>query len=190
MKLQTETNLNKQISSTWYRSKLWGHIAAVSMLPYALLKTLWAIDINVGMTLETLAIVHTGMTTYAGPIIGFLYRHGMDITAILAVIASLLSLSLVRSWGEVFPSWIPFIGKRHVPRWLVLTPAWLGGLVFTFIGGPIAISNLLQSLGVVEIPDSEGIDMWVFHLVYGGFFIWGITTCLAALAYQIRTRKQ
>jgi len=34
---------------------------------------------------------------------------------LLSEVVALLSLGLVRPWGEVFPSWMPLIGGRRVP---------------------------------------------------------------------------
>ena len=47
---------------------------------------------------------------------------------------ALLTLGLVRRWGDVLPRWLPGIGGRGVPAWAVVLPAGLGALLLTALG--------------------------------------------------------
>ncbi|NOU91386.1 hypothetical protein GC102_37525 [Paenibacillus sp. LMG 31460] len=152
----------------WLSSKIWGYTAAAVLLPYAVLKTLWAFGIALGWSVKGVSELHISMKS-GSPVIYLLYSNGIDITALLACIASLLGLSLVQSWG------------RKMNRRLILFPAWLGGVAFTYIG-----STGLYLLRHAEIGDMH---LWVFIPVYGGFLLWGITTILAAVSFQYRTKK-
>ncbi|MGG3573986.1 hypothetical protein ABES25_15650 [Bacillus gobiensis] len=105
----------------WKMSNKWGYAASLSLIPYAILKTLWAFGVTIMISEKGIEELHASMRTSADSVSSFLYSCGIDITAILAVIASLLALALVRPWG------------RNVPRLLVLIPAWLGGITFIIV---------------------------------------------------------
>jgi hypothetical protein len=195
--MSSELKINKQPatpegigSQSFFQSNKWGYIAAVSLLPYAIFKTLWTLGIPIGATQKAIEGMHANMETYSGPVFSFLYRYGIDITALLAVIAIFLALALVRPWGQRFPMWIPIFGGRKFSRWIVLFPAWIGGILFTFFGGASVISMVLWGLGITSSGNMDGLEPWVFIAVYGGFFIWGVTISLAALSYQTRTRNR
>jgi drug/metabolite transporter superfamily protein YnfA len=111
----------------------------------------------------------------SGQIISFLYAHGIDITAILALIASLLALALVQNWGQ------------KIPRWFLLVPAGVGGLSFIYIS---LVTFYKLIVGDISFSNTSTFSPWVLLPVYGGFFTWGVTICLAALSYGIRTRKR
>jgi len=153
------------VGNKWLSSKLWGYSAAVVLMPYAVMKTLWAFGIALGWSDKGISELHISMNS-GNPVIYFLYSYGIDITAILACVASLLGLSLVQSWG------------RKIDRRLILLPAWLGGTAFTYFGS--AGLNILRH---AEIGDMQ---LWVCILVYGGFLLWGMTTILAAVSFQNR----
>ncbi|UBU11562.1 hypothetical protein [Nonomuraea gerenzanensis] len=53
--------------------------------------------------------------------------------SVLTELAGLLSIGLVRRWGEVVPGWIPVIGGRRVPPMAAVVPAVAGGLVLTVV---------------------------------------------------------
>src|SRR5262245_22808147 len=50
-----------------------------------------------------------------------MYSPGWSLTPYVIVLSllaeglAMLTLGLVRPWGEVVPSWIPFLGGRHIP---------------------------------------------------------------------------
>ncbi|KAB1909939.1 hypothetical protein [Micromonospora sp. AMSO31t] len=46
---------------------------------------------------------------------------------------ALLSLGLVRPWGEVFPGWLPLVGGRRVPPPFAVTVATTGAVALTLI---------------------------------------------------------
>lgn len=188
-KIGSQTPTSKEgRTKSWVRSSKWGYIASVVLLPYAIFKTMWAFGVPVGATENAIEDMHITMETYSGPVFSFLYQYGIDITALLAVIAIFLSLALVRPWGQCFPMWIPIFKGQRVPRWFVLFPAWTGGVLFTVFGGFSVFELILLGLGIGS-DNMDGLKPWVFMITYGGFFIWGLTTCLAALSYQIKTRN-
>lgn len=178
--------MTRKTSGEWWLSKKWGYAASVALIPYAILKTLWANGVTLLVSKKGIEELHTSMKTIADPVSSFLYSYGVDITVILAVVASLLALALVRPWGWIMPDWLPGIGARKVSRWLLLIPAWFGGLTFISVS---VVTFYKLIVGSISLSDSTDFEPWVLIPVYGGFFIWGVTISLAALSYQIRRRS-
>lgn len=50
---------------------------------------------------------------------------------VLTEALALLSLGLVRPWGEVVPRWVPRLGGRRIPPSVVVVPAAMGGVLLT-----------------------------------------------------------
>nr|WP_042187510.1 hypothetical protein [Kibdelosporangium sp. MJ126-NF4] len=86
----------------------------------------------------------------------------------------LLTVGLIRPWGEVFPRWIPRLGGRPVPPGL---PLWSGGLVAVIL----TMANV--SLAHRSITTGEPMDV-LFRL----WVLWGLGLGGATLAYYYRTR--
>lgn len=103
------------------------------------------------------------------------------IVAMLVLAGTLLPLALAHRWGRIWPAWLPLLGGRPVPRWLVLAPAlFLGaGLVGYF--GVGATSELL-------IRGSFGEPLWWLIMVVPGYIVWGIGLLIAAASYFMMTK--
>jgi hypothetical protein len=74
-------------------------------------------------------------------------------TGIAKVLGGLLALALVRPWG------------RRFPRWLLLVPAWAGGLLMIAYGGANMLEFGLMAAGMLRIPASVGVVAVRWHLV-------------------------
>ncbi|NRQ40277.1 hypothetical protein HII36_51915 [Nonomuraea sp. NN258] len=152
-------------------------LGAAAFLPYIAMKTVWALGVPIaGMRGPDLG-GGTGLS-------GLLGRLGIDLTSIMALLGAVLSLALVHNWGQTFPAWTPFLAGRRVPRWLLLTPAWLGATslgVYPFV----ALALLLSG---ADLSGAGGDMTWVAVVGLSGFGGWGITVGVAALSYQRRTR--
>jgi hypothetical protein len=46
---------------------------------------------------------------------------------------ALLTLGLVRPWGEIVPAWVPRLRGRRIPPAAVVAPATIGGILLIFI---------------------------------------------------------
>jgi hypothetical protein len=57
----------------------------------------------------------------------------MVLLTVLTEALALLSLVLVRPWGEVIPRWIPRLGGRRIPPAMVVAPAAIGGVLLTLM---------------------------------------------------------
>jgi len=128
-------------------TKGWGYVAALALLPYAILKSLWAWGSTVGFTTKQAVqdVAGFGDTLKEGPAFLFtLYTIGIDFTAILAILASLFALALVTSWGE------------KLPKLLLIISGWSVGVLTVLI----SFLTALQFLGVL----SKRIRRRVSHL--------------------------
>ena len=109
MSLKHEKHRRSEIANKTYLTKGWGYVAALALLPYAILKSLWAWGSTVGFTTKQAVqdVAGFGDTLKEGPAFLYtLYTIGIDFTAILAILASLFALALVTSWGEKLPKWL------------------------------------------------------------------------------------
>ncbi|WP_326705752.1 hypothetical protein [Streptomyces cyaneofuscatus] len=149
------------------------------LLPACLWRLPFALHFEMGQVQEG------GMPAYW---LSIPYVFGLSL---LTEVIAVLTIGLVRGWGEVAPAWIPVIGGRRVRPLAAVVPAVLGGLVLTllFTSVPIGDGRRLTPFG---IADSVGYsnDAWqalatvcVFPLA-----AWGPITIALAIAYYRRRR--
>lgn len=161
----------------WLISHAWGYVAAIALLPYAALKTIWAFGGTIGLSSqEAVAQIagHSQALKEQSAILYDLHSYGIDLTAVLAVVASLFSLCFALPW------------RKRIPRYLLIIPGWFIGMCTI-----IAISlGIIQTIGLLPKGTTEGMQLWVFIITYGGFLCWGGSLFLAALAFQKETHKR
>lgn len=169
--------MRTEITDKPYLTKGWGYVAAFALLPYAILKSLWAWGSTVGLTTEQAVqdVAGFGDALKDGPAFLYtLYTIGIDFTAILAILASLFALALVTFLGE------------KLPKWLLILLGWsVGGLTVL-----ISFLTALQFLGVLPKGYTEGLAIWVYVVTYGGLFLWGVSVFIATLSFQQRIRNK
>lgn len=90
--------------------------------------------------------------------------------SILVECLALLTLGLVRPWGEVFPRWIPLIGGRRVPTMAAVTAAGLGALAMTLIT-VLSAGGWQNQMNTPEAPD--GALAWLMTACYVPLLAWG-----------------
>ena len=102
------------------------------------------------------------------------------VTGALKVIGALLALALVRPWGRV------------LPRWLLLTLSWAGGVGLTAYGAIPLVVNGLMVAGVLHGPGPVDWTLMRWHV-----FLWdpwwllgGLLFVAAAWSYQRRTQAR
>ncbi|MBS4189681.1 hypothetical protein KHA94_05580 [Bacillus sp. FJAT-49705] len=177
MSLYHKKHMRPEIADKTYLTKGWGYVAALALLPYAILKSLWAWGSTVGITTKQAVenVAGFGETLKEGPAFLYtLYTIGLDFTAILAILASIFALALVTSWGE------------KLPKWLLIIPGWSVGMLTVLI----SFLTVLQFLGVLPKGYNEGLASWVYVVTYGGLFLWGVTVFMATLSFQHRMRNK
>lgn len=92
---------------------------------------------------------------------------------------ALLTLGLIRPWGEVFARWIPFVGGRRVPTAFVVTVATVGGILITLIS--------LQGIASFATPQSAG--DWLLLVCYAPFIAWAPLLAVVTAHYYLRRRN-
>ncbi|MEV4182677.1 hypothetical protein AB0J28_14690 [Streptosporangium canum] len=105
--------------------------------------------------------------------------------SVLTELVALLSIGLVRGWGEVVPSWIPVIGGRRVPPMAAVVPAVAGGLLLT----AISVWMALTWVGVSDGIAYEN-DWWqaLARVCITPIALWGPIVLALAYAYHVRRR--
>ncbi|MBE1461576.1 hypothetical protein [Kibdelosporangium phytohabitans] len=137
-------------------------VAVLAPLPYAVVRYVWALGVPWGISPE----FHAAGWPW-------LWVLGAGL-ATAAVGGAVLTLGLIRPWGEVFPRWVPRLRGRPVPPGL---PLWSGGLVAVIL----TMANV--SLAHRSITTGEPMDV-LFQL----WVLWGLGLGGATLAYYYRTR--
>ncbi|MBM7783980.1 hypothetical protein [Tenggerimyces flavus] len=140
------------------------YAAALLALPYPIVRISWALGIPLGVPPSMLDADDLAL------------RLGETGLGLLAVGGGILTLGLVRPWGETFPRWIPFAGGRRVPVWFAVAPAITAALM-------IAQSGLRVTAWAIANVDPITATNWGS----GGpglFFVpWAVAVALAAYAY-------
>jgi hypothetical protein len=90
---------------------------------------------------------------------------------------SVLTIGLIRPWGEVWPRWIPWLRGRTVPA---LLPTTLGLVV----GGAVTVAGKSFVGMVADQP-----EQWPMLLIFP-FLVWGPLLVAASLAYYLRRRAR
>jgi hypothetical protein len=157
----------------------WATYVAIGIpMVYALTRYAWALGIPLGIDADVFREQQA-----AG-----LWAIGAALAS-LSVVGGLLTLGLVRPWGEVFPTWLPLVGGRSVPVALAVVPASLmavlvtnAGLMFwrmAFTGGfPVGgIDLTLENDWAALAPEL----LWP---------LWGVALGAATAAYAIRRHRR
>ncbi|WP_216214334.1 hypothetical protein [Amycolatopsis aidingensis] len=111
-----------------------------------------------------------------------LYLIGL---CLLAEGAALLSLGLVRPWGEVVPRWVPGIGGRPIPPLAVLLPAGAGSAALIVMWTPAPLMFFQEPQA--GAPDGNGWEL-LMALCYLPLALWGPMLAALTWAYHLRTR--
>ena len=101
----------------------WAVLAAHAVPLVTLPSGLWRLSLAAGLPVSTLSLHHTWEVLY---VVGL---------AVVSEALALLTLGLVRPWGEVVPRWIPLLGGRRVAPLAATVPAVAGGLVLSVLFG-------------------------------------------------------
>ena len=150
-----------------------GLVAIAALAPYATMKTAWALGATVGYTGEG----KPGMDPRYTSDLGIrLYEHGVDVTALLALVGMTLALALTRPWG------------RALPRLPLLALGWAGTGALAPFGLFLAVMGALTWTGMIDVGIADHAP-WVVAVAYGGFCVYGLALGRATRAYQRATRR-
>ncbi|WP_338495245.1 hypothetical protein [Streptomyces sp. SJL17-4] len=105
--------------------------------------------------------------------------------SVVSELLAFLTLGLVRSWGEVFPRWMPFLGGRRVNP-AAATGAALAGV--TGLGAIVAwgVYASYADLGP-GIPATPAQDA-LLAVCYTPLLAWPVLLAVVAVAYHRRRR--
>jgi hypothetical protein len=152
------------------------HAAPLATLPSGLWRVAMALGIPVGYSDEVLR------SEYHIPGWGMAYVIGL---ALLIECLALLTLGLVRPWGEQLPRRLPFLGGRQVHPRAALIPAVFGTLVLTAIVAVVIVQVLA---GVRDDGHLGGTAYTVMVLCYLPAFLW--PPLLGAVTYSYHRRHR
>lgn len=109
--------------------------------------------------------------------------------SVLTEVIAILTIGLVRGWGEAVPAWIPVIGGRRVRPMAAVVPAVLGGLILTalFTAVPVGGDRHLTLFGVVDsVAYANGAWKALATVCVTPIAAWGPITVALAIAYHRR----
>ncbi|WP_034519257.1 hypothetical protein [Actinomadura rifamycini] len=99
--------------------------------------------------------------------------------------AAMLTLGLVRPWGERVPRWVPSLGGRRIPPLAGIVPGVLGGVAVT----GLCLALALAPDGPLANPEfPQGTAGLVMNVCYAPLLLWG-PLVLVLTAHYARRRS-
>lgn len=155
------------------------HVVPLTTVPSGLWRLALGVGIPVGYSGE-LAVL------YGAP--GWITPYVIALS-LLAEACALLTLGLVRPWGEQVPRWIPYVGGQKIPAAAAVVVAGAGAATVTFINW----SSALMWFGPENNGDPEaphGFAGFVMGAAYAPMLAWGPLLGAVTVAYAIRRRRR
>lgn len=149
------------------------YAAAALALPYPTVRIAWALGIPLGTTSDYIDAWGWPERLGVGLVFGGLPTIGM-----------VLTIGLIRRWGETFPRWMPRLRGRRVPIWLAVVPGLMAAVMITQMGLRTTTS-MVRELAAANLSwDSWGASL-------PGLFIlpWGLALAAAVYAYGVRRTR-
>ncbi|MGW6915603.1 hypothetical protein ACWGB8_17555 [Kitasatospora sp. NPDC054939] len=158
----------------------WAVLAAWATVLCTVPSCLWRLalgfGVDVGFTGE-LAAMYTGTDILVYVLV----------LSVASQAASLLTLALVRPWGERLPHRIPFVGGRRIPPAVVTATAGFGAFVVTALCAALT----LAPNGPLANPDfPQGTARQVMLACYAPMLAWGPLVAVLTVAYSRRAAEQ
>ncbi|MGW0482161.1 hypothetical protein [Nonomuraea sp. NPDC003214] len=154
------------------RAGRWAVAVAVAVpVVYAITRVGWLLGIPVGISDDFLASIASITPIGAG-------------LATLGLLGAVLTLGLVRPWGEIWPRWVPFLRGRPVPARLPAYAALIVAVPITSAGLMYVRKKLTgEQAGPPGAVDELG--AWLPEMLWP---LWGAALAVAGLAYLARRR--
>ncbi|WP_171161942.1 hypothetical protein [Streptomyces sp. I05A-00742] len=152
-------------------------LAAVCVLPSSLWRTALALGVPLGYTAEVLR------DRFHAPGQGTVLMLGLSL---LAETVTLLTVGLVRPWGETVPRRLPVIGGRAVRPAVVTAVAGTGAALLTLIFTVLPAVQLLA--GAQSGMGLHGFWLLLMRLCYAPLIAWGPLTAAVVISYHRRHR--
>ena len=158
----------KTLNRTKKASTIWGYVAFVSALLYAVPHLWWGMGISVAFPGEY----------KSSPDNVWSVAIGFWLMGFVAILAALFSLSFIKPWGQRFP------------RFILLTLGWIASIGLTFWGLGFFYLRFFIGMGrVISPPQFVFQDLNVHSIIWGYiwyllFLVWGISLGLTVFYYQ------
>jgi hypothetical protein len=148
------------------------HLTALVTLPSGLWRIFLALGFSMGMVADGEPV------TVSGWEIPYIFGLSIFVESV-----ALLTIGLVRPWGERAPRWMPLIGGRRVPARPVVAVASTGALLVALIIGYGAIG-----IAGGDFDGSFSGDGWtiLFFACYGPLLLWAPLLAAVTFAYWKR----
>lgn len=147
-------------------------IAMAVPIGYAITRYAWALGIPLGVTQDLLH--ELGPSVAAGAML-----------ATLGIGGAVLTWGLTRPWGEVFPRWMPVIGRRRVPVPIAVVPASIVAAAVASAGLMFWRFHLAGEFGTYFPGTEADVAAWLPELFWP---LWGAALAAATYAYVLRRR--
>ncbi|MFC7717214.1 hypothetical protein [Nonomuraea recticatena] len=146
-------------------------VAVAVPVVYAVTRFGWLLGVPVGISDRFLAYIAEITPIGAG-------------LSTLGLVGAVLTVGLVRPWGEVWPRWVPFLRGRPIPARLPAYSALAVSLPITSAGLMYVRKKLTgEQVGPAGAADELG--AWLPEMLWP---LWGVALAVAALAYLSRRR--
>ncbi|MGI5347473.1 hypothetical protein ACQEU8_04690 [Streptomyces sp. CA-250714] len=152
----------------------WARRAAMAVVWVSLPSGLWRLAVVLGIPLglgdaEYDAMLIPGWGLLVLPLLS-LAQEGL----------ALLTLGLVRPWGEVWPRRLPFLGGRPIPVWAAVVPAAFGTLACSVYGVLFVWTTLHAEMDITPW------GKWILDLSYIPMAAWGPLLGVVTVHYYRR----
>ncbi|MGW7079470.1 hypothetical protein [Streptomyces sp. NPDC054866] len=152
----------------------WAVIAAHAVPLATLPSALWRVALVAGLPVADMPVEGWGE---------MLYVLGLSV---VSECLALLTLGLVRGWGEVVPGWIPLLGGREVRPLAAVIPALLGAAGLFLITGWFAYAAYAD-LGP-GVTDSA-VRQTILVACYAPLLLWAPLLVAVTVAYYKRRTR-
>lgn len=155
----------------------WVTRVAVATALTPLLSSLWRLPLMFGFHMGMDAEFMDSMMAHP-----FWQRAGYLLTlGVLSETAAMLTLGLVRPWGETWPRWLPVVGGRRIPPAAAIVPATTGAVAVTCLFIPVMVA---WPQNVSEV------NGWTVLMTtcYAPLVLWGPLLFVVTGAYAWRRR--
>ncbi|MCF6467263.1 hypothetical protein FAF44_02400 [Nonomuraea sp. MG754425] len=146
-------------------------VAVAVPVVYAVTRYGWLLGVPVGISEEFLAYIAEITPIGAG-------------LATLGLAGAVLTLGLVRPWGEIWPRWVPFLRGRPIPARLPAYAALAASFPITS-AGLMYVRKKLSGEQVGPPGADQELGAWMPEMLWP---LWGVALAVAALAYLSRRR--
>ncbi|MEU8103165.1 hypothetical protein AB0C18_05510 [Nonomuraea muscovyensis] len=146
-------------------------VAVAVPVVYAVTRFGWLLGIPVGISDEFLAYIAEITPIGAG-------------LGALGLLGAVLTVGLVRPWGEIWPRWVPFLRGRPIPARLPAYSALAVSLPITS-AGLMYVRQKLSGEQVGPAGAADELGAWLPEMLWP---LWGAALAVAALAYLTRRR--